>query len=139
MTTPSLLDAIAPLTARDVMRRDVLLVEGGTSIADTWQAMHEAGVEHALVLVDGTFLGIIGLSELWVAWSLELVPAAQRSVLPLAVPGPSVATDTTLPQLCQVLLRSRFGAATVLDDDGQLQGLVTTRDLLDRLAGSAQP
>ena len=125
---------VPDLTAADVMRREVLLVDATASVCEVWQAMTAAGVEHAVVLVDGACVGILGLSELWVAWSLELAPLAQRSVLPLVLPTPCVATDTQLPQLCQVLLRSRFGAAMVLDDDGELLGLVTSDDVLARLA-----
>ena len=135
--TRSLLDGppdhAADLTAEAFMRTEVLLVEATASVTEVWQAMEATGVEHAVVLVDGTCLGIVGLSELRVAWSLELAPG-RRTVLPLVVPTPCVAVDTGLPQLCQVLLRSRFGAVMVLDEKGDLQGLVTAQDVLQRLA-----
>jgi len=124
----------AELTASTVMQREVLLVEAAASVPEVWQAMHDAGVEYAVVLVDGTCIGIVGRAELLMAWSLELAPVAQRSVLPLVVPAPCVAPDTGLAQLCQVLVRSRFGAVMVLDDDGELLGLVTSQDVLARLA-----
>lgn len=127
------------LTAGDVMRREVLTVDAGTSVRDVWQAMQSCHVQHAVVLLQGTCVGVVALTEMWVAWSLELAPVANRSVLPLVTPTPCVAADTGLPQLCQVLLRSRYGAAMVLDEDGELLGLVTADDVLDHLAAEDVP
>lgn len=116
------------------MRDDVLVVDASASITDVWQAMQAAGLDHAVVHIGGTCAGIVELTEMWMAWSLELAPAARRSVLPLVVPSPCVAPDTGLAELCRVLLSSRFGAVLVLDDAGVMKGVVTTSDLLARLA-----
>lgn len=124
----------AAVKAETVMRRQVLTVDAQTSVADVWEAMRTAQVEHAVVREQGTCLGIVALSQMWVAWSLELGPVSARSVLPLVTPAPCVSGDTALPQLCQILLRSRFGAALVLDDDGGMLGLVTADDVLSGLA-----
>lgn len=142
MTAPHLLQHppkhAVDLTAAEVMRREVLLADSRTSVTEVVQAMREAGVQHAVVLLDGACVGVVEQDELWVAWSLEPGPGTRRSVLPLVVPAPSVSLDTAMPQLCQVLLSSRFGAVMVLDDDGSLQGLVTTEEVLRRLADEAR-
>jgi len=125
---------VEALTAQTLMHREVLVVDAATSVRDVWDAMRGHRVEHAVVVDRGLCLGIVALTEIWVAWSFELAPVASRTVLPLVTPAPSVSADTELPQLCKTLLRSRYGAAMVLDDDGGLQGLVTMDDVLDRLA-----
>jgi CBS-domain-containing membrane protein len=127
---------VEALTAESVMHREVLTVTAATSVGEVWDAMRTSHVEHAVVVDQGLCLGIVALSELWVAWTLELAPVRARPVRPLVTPAPAVARDTTLPRLCQVLLHSRYGAAMVLDDVGDLQGLVTMDDVLDRLARS---
>ena len=130
---------VAALSAGEVMRRQVLTVDAGMSVRDVWEAMQAHHVEHAVVFVEGTCVGIVALTEMWVAWTFELAPVATRSVLPLVTPAPCVSVETELPQLCQILLRSRYGAVMVLDDDGELLGLVTADDVLDRMAAEAAP
>lgn len=122
------------LLAASVMRRPVLTVDAKAPLEQVWEAMREAHVEHAVVLHDGRYVGIVGLSEIWVAWTLELAPVAARSVLALVTAAPWVPEDTPLPRLCQVLLGSGKGAVIVLGGDGDLIGLVTANDVLAALA-----
>jgi CBS domain-containing protein len=129
---------VETLTAQSLMRREVLTVSATASVSEVWDLMRTRHVEHAVVVREGRCLGIVALTEMWVAWSFELAPVTARAVLPLVTPAPVVSADTGLPQLCQVLLRSRYGAAMVLDDDGGLQGLVTMDDVLDRLAATGE-
>ena len=137
-----LLDHSPDDTTRDaasLVHRQVLTVDARASLDQVWAAMREAHVEHAVVLRDGSYVGVVGLSEIWVAWTLELAPVAARSVLALVTAAPWVPADTPLPQLCQVLLGSGKGAVIVLGDDGDLIGLVTANDVLATLAGEAEP
>jgi predicted transcriptional regulator len=131
--------AASPVRAESVMRREVLLVDARTSVAEVWEAMRTTGAEHAVVLERGISLGVVALPEMWVAWSLELAPVAPRSVLALVTPTPCVSGDTDIAELCRVLLRSRNGAAMVLDDRGDLIGLVTANDVLALLAQEESP
>lgn len=117
-----------------VMRRDLLVVDARTPVTEVWEAMRTTGAEHAVVIEQGISLGIVALSQMVVAWGLELAPVAPRSVLALVTPTPCVSGDTGIAQLCNVLLRSRNGAAMVLDDRGDLIGLVTANDVLALLA-----
>ena len=136
-----LLDESPNGTTRDaasMMRRQVLTVDAGAPLEQAWQAMREARVEHAVVLHHGSCIGVVGLPDIWVAWSLELAPVSSRSVLALVAAAPWVPEDTPLPQLCQVLLGSDKGAVMVLSTDGDLLGLVTANDVLAVLASEDQ-
>lgn len=128
-----------PVRAEEVMRREVLTVDARTPVTDVWGVMRAHGAEHAVVLERGACLGVVALSQLWVAWSLELAPLAPRTVLALVTPTPCVTSDTELPELCRVLLESRNGAALVRDETGELLGLVTTGDILALLARAGEP
>lgn len=128
-----------PVRAESVMRREVLMVEACTPVSEVWQAMRAAGTEHAVVIEQGISLGVVALSQLVVAWSLELAPVPPRTVLALVFPTPCVTVDTDIALLCHVLLRSRTGAAMVLDERGDLLGLVTANDVLALLAQEETP
>lgn len=122
------------LSAHSVMRRQVLTVDARTPVGDVWEAMRTQGVEHAVVFEEGNSLGVVALSDIWVAWSLGLSPVAPRSVLALVTPSPCVSSDTGMAQLCHVLLQSRNGGVLVLDEHGDVIGLVTPQDVLTVLA-----
>jgi predicted transcriptional regulator len=127
------------LCAHSVMRREVLTVDARTPVAEVWEAMRTNGVEHAVVFEQGMSLGVVALSDIWVAWSLGLSPVAPRSVVALVTPTPCVSGDTDISQLCHVLLQSRNGGVLVLDQRGDVVGLVTPRDVLSVLATEPAP
>lgn len=120
-----------------VMRRELLVVDARTPVTEVWEAMRATGSEHAVVVEQGVTLGVVTTLEIWAAWSLELAPVVRRSVLALVNPTPCVSGSTDIPHLCRVLLHSRNGAAMVLDDRGDLIGLVTANDVLALLAREA--
>ena len=130
----TLIGPVVELRAEDVMEREVLVVDAHRAVTEVLTAMQQHGREHAVVTLHGTCVGVVALSEMAVAWGLELAPVARRSVLPLVTPTPCVSADTGLSQLCRLLLRTRFGAVMVLDAAGRLEGLVTVADVLTRLA-----
>lgn len=119
----------ADLTCGEIMSRDVISVERDAAPEVARQLLLDSGVRLLPVLDDGGRpVGGIGLREL---------ASPGRSVDELMSPALTTRPSDPATELVGALTDGHRHAATVVDDEGRLVGLVTQADLLAALARPA--
>ncbi|MFL6126014.1 HPP family protein [Actinophytocola sp.] len=123
-------------TVKLVMTPEVLGIVPTASLEVALRTMAEAGVHHLPVVDRDCCIGLLHESDvLWRLWSTAatvspLVRAVARR--PVVVVGPSDDVRT----VARSMVDAETDAAVVVDDDGQIVGIVTATDLLRRLAAA---
>jgi CBS domain-containing protein len=85
----------------------------------------------AVVVSDGRIpLGIVDRRDIWATWASDLRAGAVGTARSVVSPTPCVSPETPLPQVCTALLSAHHECVMVLDEDGQLRGIVTAADAL---------
>ncbi len=100
-----------------------------------WTRMREQELTVVAVVDDERCIGLVEVHALWAAWALDL--AADGTIGHLVSPTACVRGDTALPELCRALASSWYQAVLVEDDEGRLQGALTSADVVGALASPA--
>ncbi|MFC7384500.1 CBS domain-containing protein [Sphaerisporangium rhizosphaerae] len=129
---------IASMTAADVMSRVVVTVRPDESPLMAWELMRRGGVHH-LPVVDARshVLGVLRREDIASHWSGG--PAEQSSEQVRQLLGgrrcPHVAPGTGLASVAATMVDSCVDVVPVVGADGTLEGLVTSTDVLQAVAG----
>jgi IMP dehydrogenase len=118
------------LRARDIMQRDLLTLDGGTSAADAAQTMMTRRTGYAIVLEGGEPVGIV------TEWDfLSKVLSAGRT--PRDTPiraiasAPLVTAEASAPTEDIVALMDQRGIRRmILTENGRIVGVITAREVL---------
>ncbi|WP_114417257.1 CBS domain-containing protein [Marinospirillum perlucidum] len=132
------------LPASRVMRSPVITLEASASINQAWEVLAENQIHH-LVLVDdqGQLEGIVNDRDLLAeaagvgSWSqeeeeIDLTSIQVRQLI--KVPLITALENTDVRDIARLMLKHRVRAVPVLDQEGELLGLVTRSDLMLGLA-----
>ncbi len=116
---------LGPLTARQIMSRDLVTLSPDTPLATAVHRFREHGFRHLPLIDDGRFVGLVPQTAL-------LGPIPEQSLASLAEPTRSFPPDTPLTDL---ITRLAEGGQTCIPvtDNGRLTGLITRTDLLAAL------
>ena len=133
-----------PLTrVRDVMSVGALSVEPGTRVNDAWQTLAEHKVAQAPVVDErGRVVGLLLRADMA---PLDLLPEpgavqqaialARRPVSEVMIsPVTTVAADTALRRVANVLLTTGLPGLPVTDEAGVLAGFISRTDILRAVA-----
>lgn len=133
-----------PLTlVRDVMSHGALSVEPGTRVNDAWQTLAEHKVAQAPVVDErGRVVGLLLRADMA---PLDLLPEpgavqqaialARRPVSEVMIsPVTTVAADTALRRVANVLLTTGLPGLPVTDEAGVLAGFISRTDILRAVA-----
>ena len=116
---------IGPLTTRSV-----LTVEAGDSVRDAAVWMMERGVGSAVVMTDDKPVGLItdreALRVIARGEDPDVLTAGQCALKSLKTVGP----DLDVVEAARVMREKGFRHLVVVDDDGQLAGVFSMRDLV---------
>ena len=132
------------LKVGDVMSTELITVKQGTVLKDVNQIFENENIHHIPVVAnDGHFMGIISKSDilLLLDWGTKLsLPASIRknffmlsSNLAKDVMQTNVikvSPEDTIQRCVQIFRENYFRALPVVNDEGQLQGIITTYDLM---------
>lgn len=132
------------LKVGDVMSTELITVKQDTVLKDVNQIFENENIHHIPVLAnDGHFMGIISKSDilLLLDWGTKLsLPASIRknffmlsSNLAKDVMQTNVikvSPEDTIQRCVQIFRENYFRALPVVNDEGQLQGIITTYDLM---------
>jgi len=130
------------MTIDRIMSNDVVTVSPDTALMELRQLLHKRGFHHLLVVDDaGQLIGMISDRDVLRAISpfLDTSSESHRDVRTLGEPAReimradpiTVTPHTTVEDAAHRLLDHSISALPVVDDSGQLIGIVTTKDLLD--------
>jgi len=129
------------------MQRNVVTIAAGEVVSTLEDIMTLGGVRHMPVVRGGELVGVVSerdllrvsLSNLFSVRSDEkrafLSGVEITSVM--SKPAIVIGADALVEQAARVMAERKIGCLPVIDDDGQLAGLVTETDLLRHFAGVA--
>jgi len=141
-----------PMKVADLMRRDVVTISSGASIAELAKLLRHASVSGVPVVDDGVLVGTVSVTDvMWLgdARSLFEGDAAERAkaarrlgertvrdIMAAEVFG--VGPDASLADLAAFFARTGLGRA-IVRRDGKLLGIVSVTDLLGLIAEVPAP
>ena len=128
-------DGLAAPTAATIMTTPVICVDAAMPLNAVWQVMRRHGVLRVVVLDGGAPLGIVDQLDVLAAWGAA--QSEPRAVLTAVTATPCLSPDSTLPAVCRAVLQAHHEAVMVLDDHGDLRGVVSLEDVLRTLSAES--
>lgn len=132
---------LRPLRARNVMHKDFASVAPGIPVQEVVDRhMVEQGERAVMVANHGAVLGILTVTDVQRVPREEWPNTPAQRIMTPREKVVTVSTDTPALDVMQLLGERRLNQVPVLED-GRMVGLITRRELLDRvhLAGSLAP
>ena len=132
---------LRPLRARSVMHQDFISVAPGISVQEVVDRyMVEQGERAVMVANGGAVLGILTVTDVQRVPRAEWPNTPAQRIMTPREKVVTVSTDTPALDVLQLIGERRLNQVPVLAD-GRMVGLITRRELLDRvhLAGSLAP
>ncbi|MBF0225550.1 MAG: CBS domain-containing protein [Desulfobacterales bacterium] len=119
-----------PLLAKNIMSRPVSYLFPDTTIEQAWTLIKDNRFRHVPVISRGKkkLVGIISDRDL-----LKLVPKAENIEYISQMMKTKVLTatpDTEIKQIAKVLFEERIGSMPIVEENGDLVGLITRSDIL---------
>lgn len=136
--------ALLTIKVTEVMSTELIIVKPDTLLKDVNQIFEKENIHHIPVVAeDGHFMGIISKSDilLLLDWGTKLsLPASIRKNFFLLSSNLAkdvmqtnvikVSPDDSIQRCVQIFRENYFRALPVVSDLGQLQGIITTYDLM---------
>jgi CBS domain-containing protein len=120
------------MRAQAAMTRDVLVVSPSVNADAARRMMERKHVRHLPVVTGGRLVGILSDRDL-------LLAARSLTCGEAMTPAPiTCRTHTSVSRVAELMLTHKFDSVPVVDEDGQLVGLVTSTDLLSLLVDRQQ-
>jgi CBS domain-containing protein len=129
------------------MQRSVVTIAAGEVLSTVEDIMTLGGVRHIPVVRGGKLVGVVSERDLLrvsLSNATSLGSDERRAFLSavaisevMSSPPIVIAADAGVEQAAEVMAEQKIGCLPVVDDDGQLVGLVTETDLLRYFAGVA--
>lgn len=118
------------LTAGDLMSAPALSVDLSATLSDAWTAMTSGGHRHLVVRHGARCVGVLDDRTLLAHWPSGPLGPTWLPVAELLLPRTTcVLPSTSARAVADVMVRERTDIVPVVDDDGELLGVVTTTDL----------
>lgn len=125
------------MRARDAMTRNVVWVDPELSLTDAAALMEEWNIRHLPVLEDNQLVGILSDRDILLRSTLQEdgdVVVEDATVGEAMTPEPfTCKTSSTLGSVAAAMVERKIDSFPVLDEEGDLAGLVTSSDLLEVL------
>lgn len=125
------------MRARDAMTRNVVWVDPELSLAEAASLMEEWNIRHLPVIADNHLVGMLSDRDVLLRSTLQEdgeVVVEEKSVGEAMTPDPfTCSTTSTLGSVAAAMVERKIDSFPVLDDDGDLAGLITSTDLLEML------
>jgi acetoin utilization protein AcuB len=116
------------------MTPHVVTLGPDATVQQALAVMRDNGVRHLPVVVNDTFAGLVDDRLVALAHLADGAPD-DTSVLGLMTHCvPQVSPDDDLPRVARLVVTSGCDAVVVMDDAGQLAGIITATDLVGALA-----
>ena len=123
-------------TVADIMTRRVIFLREEDNLSRIVEGMEHFGLRHLPVLDGDRLVGMVTHRDM-----LKILTSARRHddstfVASVMTRDPiAVRPDTTISEAARILLKARFGCLPVVNEDGNVIGIVTEHDFVKVLAG----
>ena len=128
------------LTVAQIMQHDLVSIDVDATLQEAQAVLAQNGIHHLLVYNHGHLVGVLSDRDVLVHLSPFLGTLAEqtrdlrtlhRRVYQIATYHPTtIRPDTSVLQAAALLLSHGFSSLPVIDAEGTVVGMVTTRDLL---------
>ena len=129
---------------RDWMTREVTTVSPNTSLTEAHKLMMEKRIRRLPVLHDGNLVGIVTLGDVRGAepahasslniWETDHV-LSKLKVLEFMTQRPlTILENATIGEAARIMLQKKFSGLPVVDEAGQLVGIITESDIFRLVA-----
>lgn len=126
-------------TVQSLMSRSLLTVSADESVLMSFELAERAGVHHLPVMTDdGACLGLVS-TDLLRSWSVGPLGNARPPVSDLVDRRAAEVRPTASVHEAALAMDAHDADAVLVVDDGCLVGVLTWRDLVRWVAGTAQP
>jgi acetoin utilization protein AcuB len=111
----------------DIMKRKVETISAGEPVGAAVERMRQRRIRHLVVMRGKEIAGIVSDRDL-----ASLTPGDARVEEVMSAPAVSATSDMTIRKAANLLRGRSIGCLPVMED-GDLVGIVTTTDLLERI------
>lgn len=131
------------MRARDAMTRHVVWVDPEYNLADAAELMKEWNIRHLPVVANNQVVGVLSDRDVLLRSSLDadgcVVVDNGSSVGEVMSPDPHTCSPrNSVGNLAATMVERKIDSLPVVDDSGELLGLVTSTDLLEILIAREQ-
>ena len=116
----------------DIMKRKVETISAGEPVGAAVERMRQRRIRHLVVMRGKEIAGIVSDRDL-----ASLTPGDARVEEVMSAPAVSATSDMTIRKAANLLRGRSIGCLPVMED-GDLVGIVTTTDLLERIGRGAE-
>lgn len=138
-----------PDTLASIMTREVVKVRGDEPLVEVRKLLRRRGFHHVLVVEDDRVLGVVSDRDILRTLSpfLDTIVEQPRDVGTLGIRAREIMSrtivtarpDTTLSEAVGLLVGHGISCLPIVGDGGALLGIVTTKDILRRIAELTEP
>ncbi len=133
------------LTARDMMTTDVVTVQPTSTLQDAIRIMVSKRIRHLPVVKDGKVVAMLSDRDIRLMATGLIDPEKRQGYMTNTVvmnhastPVISGPPDISASDAAKIFVESRIGSLPIVNEDGQLVGILTHTDLLNWLAQFAE-
>jgi acetoin utilization protein AcuB len=129
---------------RDSMTREVITISPKTSLAEAHKLMVEKRVRRLPVLDHGQIVGIVTLGDVRGAepsqasslsvWEMNDLLAKLKITEIMTRNPTTIQQDASIGEAAQIMLDKKFSGLPVVDESGQLVGIITESDIFRLVA-----
>lgn len=117
----------------EVATPNPITLDGLTTIRDAARVLSTKGIEGAPVMDDGEIMGMVTLSDISKALAesredMKVVDIMTKNAI-------TVSEDVVIADAIEIMNKNQIGRLIVVGTAGNVIGIVTRTDLLDKIAG----
>lgn len=130
------------MKANAAMTRNVVCIEADDSLIDAHQIMTEWEIRHLPVLSDRKLVGILSDRDVLIHASQgeNGLEVPDRPVEDVMTPNPITCRATSdVSTIGETMIEHKIDCLPVVDEDGEIIGLVTSTDLIELLISKEPP
>ncbi|WP_339096653.1 CBS domain-containing protein [Deinococcus sp. VB343] len=137
------------MLVKDVMHGRAVAIDPNETLPSAAVMMEELGVKRLPVMQGGRVVGLLTdgeikrklphVSEGLSAWDFAVQAGRVRVREAMRMPVLTLTPETPLASAVQTMLERRVGGLPVVDEDGELRGMLTLTDVLRRASESPNP
>jgi CBS domain-containing protein len=122
--------ALRPLTARDIMSSPALTVPPAATLWEAWRLMMGSGLRHLVVCYDDHVAGMLDDRAVFAQWPMGPLALRRTHVGDVMRPRTRcVLADADVRTIAALMVDDAVDAVPVVDDDGEVVGIVTSSDI----------
>lgn len=123
------------VVAKDVMSSPVITIGPNESLSTAWELLYRAGFHHLVVVERGAAVGVVDDRRVVLEWPAGPLGPHKRRVREILRPRVHcVLPDTPISAVARVMLEEHVDAVPVVNDGGEVLGLITSSDLISLVA-----